>query len=147
MHADSWDSPQSVLPSSAVLFGWWGTGCEIYTSRDKREQVETQRWTWRLTPWSCHKRREINRAKKTSEGKPTIFPEAARKFLIISSWRPATSAETLSHPLTHVHQRVHTHAHSHGTTSPLLPSQQPLEKRQIKEREILSSFFAAVKGQ
>lgn len=68
-----------------------------FTPAEKRGQVETQRWTWRLTPRSCHQRGEINGERKTSKGKLTIFLKATRKFLIISTQRPVTSTETATH--------------------------------------------------
>lgn len=145
MYTVSRDSPPCVLTSLAVLLGWWGAGCEIYTSKEKRGQVETQRWTWQLTPWLCHQRREINGERKTSKGKLTIFLKAARKFLIISTQRPVTSTEKLSHTLTHIHQHLHTQWPRPNLCKPSSPLR--ARTKLDGKRKIMSSLFAAVKGQ
>lgn len=107
------DSPTCVLSSPVVLFGWWGTGCEIYTSRVKRGQVETQRWTWWLTPWSCHQRREINGERKTSKGKLTIFLKSRTEVSnYIHSETCNLHWDTQPHTDTHSFLRTYTHTHT-----------------------------------
>lgn len=104
-------SPACVSSRPAVSSDWWGNGTWGLQQRRKTgpSQDTGVDTTLRKPPPSphplpshpppsqwCHQSREINGWRKTSEGKPAIFlKRAARKFLIISTRRPITSAVLL----------------------------------------------------
>lgn len=97
------------LSSPAVLFGWWTTGCEVYTSTEKRGQVETQRWTCRLTPLIVSPEKRDKWWKENKQGEAGYFSKSRTE---VSNYihsetcnlRWATHWHTFTHIYTHTHR-------------------------------------------